>query len=600
MGKINTLSQELINQIAAGEVVERPASVVKELVENSIDAGALDIVVEIQNGGINLIKVTDNGCGMNREDAEKSIEQHATSKLSEVDDLYKINSLGFRGEALASISSVSKFVLLTKDHASLAGTRVEMINNEVKIGDAGCPSGTSVEIADLFYNVPARQKYLKTPVTEFNNIIDLFLNYCLTYPEISWKLVNNGKPTYQFPATKIEQRIADVLGEEISNNLIPIDIKLNDVYISGFVGKPQIARNNRKIQYLFINKRPVNEYIVAKKVKDAYTTLIPRDLYPVYLLNLEVNTEKVDVNVHPRKLEVRFSEPQVIYRTVYSSVSRVLDENDLIKTVNAQEMNQFVPVGDVLETKKQISIPIKNHNSINQPQAITVSQRNGFVDLGKRMADPVFETRQEVTQVSSVIESVKRNYKILAQVQDSYIIVETDTGLKIYDQHASSERVQYEKLKTQWKIGKLSSQKMLLPQTIELTPAESRLVNENMDLFNRLGFDISDFGGNSFAISSVPLFLVKLDLKQVVMEIVGGLDEVMILDDKISEPVDRILRSMSCRSAIMFGDPLSNEGMEALIDDLEALGSKYTCVHGRPCVMEFSFIDLEKMFKRRT
>lgn len=601
MGKINILSQDLINQIAAGEVVERPASVVKELVENAIDAGANDITIEIENGGLSLIKVIDNGCGMDRQDAEKSILQHATSKLVSIDDLHKISSMGFRGEALASIASVSQFRLVTKDEQSLAGTEVLVDNNITKINDIGCATGTSVEIRDLFINIPARRKYLKTSVTEFNHVVDLFLNYSLIYPDYNLKLMHNGKPVYNFPATYWEQRLADVLGEELISELLPLDMKLNEIHIKGFIGKPQVSRNNRKLQYLYINKRPVNEFIVAKRIKDAYTTLIPKDLYPVYILDLNVNTEKVDVNVHPRKLEVRFSDPQSIYSSVYSAVTRLLDEHDLVKSVGVGELKRFIPVGDVIDSKRQISIPVKNISYQNLKQQIPIKNNDSF--SFKKSQDNVsdYVGMKQNFEKKSFVPNIQDNkdYKILAQVQNSYIIVETEKGIKIYDQHASSERVQYEKIKNQWRIGKLASQQMLIPQNLELTPIEGRIIVDNKNLFERLGFDISEFGGNSFIVSAIPQWFVNKDIKQIILDLVGNMDENILVGDQISEPIDKMLKMMSCRSAIKFGDALSYEGMEALIDDLEKLDNQYTCVHGRPCVIEFSFFDLEKMFKRR-
>ncbi|KKQ78813.1 MAG: mismatch repair protein MutL protein, partial [Parcubacteria group bacterium GW2011_GWC2_38_7] len=453
MNKIKLLSPDLINQIAAGEVVERPASVVKELVENSIDAGATNITVEIENGGLNLIRIVDNGCGMSREDAGKSILQHATSKISSQDDLFNIKSLGFRGEALASIAAVSEFSLITKDEESLAGTNLEFKNNEQTINDIGCSRGTTIVVNNLFYNIPARRKYLKTTVTEFGHIVDLFLSYCLAYPQINWKLMHHGKPVYQFQASIDVQRVSDVLGREIADNLLPIDIKLNEIHLSGFIGKPQIARNNRKIQYLFINNRPVNEFIVAKQIKDAFGQLIPRDLYPVYILNLKINNEKIDVNVHPRKLEVRFSEPQIIYRTVYQAVAMTLDEQDLVKSVKVDDFKRFVPVSEVLSTR-QDSIPVST--KFNYQPRFSQSNLNSAMNFNREVAQdiPVVIRTQEQSNESSLVGQ----RKVIGQIQNSYIVVETAEGMKIYDQHATSERIQYEKIKKQWEIGKLGSQ----------------------------------------------------------------------------------------------------------------------------------------------
>lgn len=604
MPNIKLLNQDLINKIAAGEVVERPASVVKELVENSIDAEAENITIEIENGGLNLIKVVDDGCGMTREDAELSIQQHATSKINSVDDLYDIQSLGFRGEALASISSVSSFELITKNPESVAGTQVLVQNGKVQVSEIGSPNGTCVKVAELFYNVPVRQKYLKTAVTEFNHIVDLFLRYALTFPELNWKLVHNNKPVYQFSKTDLESRIHDVLGEEISTNLIKVDCVLNELQINGYIGKPQIARNNHKLQYLSINKRPVNEYIVAKQVKDAFTTLMPREMHPVFIFNIDINNEKVDVNVHPRKLEVRFSDPQVIYRTVYRVISRTLDEVDLIKKIKAEpETENINQINDLLQQKKvdlnfssnKRSFSAEKYN-FTKPVKASATEFNKAIlesvphDISERITDQPKEYNDELYQ--------EKDIRILGQVENSYIIVVDDNGIKIYDQHASSERVQYEKIKQQWEIGKLASQKLLLPQNIQLTVIESRAISDNIEFLERLGFEINELSANTFSVSAVPRLLVDSEIKEIILELVGEMTESIIINDKISEPINRIFNMMACRSAIKFGDVLTEEGMTALINDLEKLNNKYTCVHGRPCVLEFSFSELKKMFKR--
>lgn len=590
-------------------MVERPASVVKELVENSLDAGAANIVIEVENGGINLVKVIDDGSGMNREDAEMSLLQHATSKIASQEDLFNIGTLGFRGEALASISSVSEFCLITKDKASVSGTCVKIEQGKLAVSETGAADGTSVEVRNIFYNVPARQKYLKTPVTEFNHIVDLFLNYCLGFPRISWKLIHNGKIIYHFPASDSFQRISDLLGDEIGSNLLKVDISLNGITVRGYAGRPQVARNNRKLQYLFINGRPVSEYIVAKQVKEAYGTLLARDMYPVFILDLIIDGDKIDVNVHPRKLEVRFSEPQLVYRTVYQAVAGILDENDLGRQVAATEVKKFVPIKQILQTKQE-QIPVRKITGENQTLAGS-GQRAGvktnefqkaaldFNQYLSRQGDQsIVADTEPLPKEKMADDTFIPEFKVLGQVENSYIVVETAEAIKVYDQHASSERVQYEKLKREWQIGKLASQKMLIPQNIELSPAEARLANDNFSLFDRLGFEIANFGANNFAISAVPMVLSKLELKQIVLQILGEVGEAVMVDDRISQPVEAILKMMACKSAIKFGDELSQEGMAALVNDLERWENKYTCVHGRPAVLEFKFTELKKMFKR--
>ena len=593
---IKKLPQELINKIAAGEVVERPASIVKELVENSIDAGAKNISIEIENGGMNMIKVTDDGLGMNRENATLSISEHATSKIQTEEDLFNISTLGFRGEALSSISAVSDFSLITRDSASTAGTKINFKDNQAQIADIGCPVGTSVSVRDLFYNVPARKKFLKTPVTEFSHVVDLFFNYCLFFPQITWKLSHNGKVVYHFPETTEQlQRLSDVFGGEIGSNLIKIDFKSSGISVNGFIGKPQIARNNRKLQYLAINNRPVNDFIIAKQVKDSYLTLIARDLYPVYVLNVRIENNLVDVNVHPRKLEVRFSEPQIIYRTIYSTVSRTLDENDLVKQVSSESLKRFVPIQDVFETRKMDLPRVNNFDSLKSFSSQFSRPTENFQKLQNNWNESLAPNIVE----DKIIEEPKNNYRILGQLQNQYIVVEIEKGIRLYDQHATHERIQYEKIKRQWLIGAVASQKMLIPLNIELTVHEGELIYNNQDAFTKLGFEITNFGGNTFVVGAIPSFFVKEDIKEAILEIIGELSDPIILDDSISEPLDKIFKLMACKSAIKFGDPLTPEESLRLITDLDELDSRYTCVHGRPCLFELNYEELAKIFKRR-
>ncbi|MBI5077631.1 DNA mismatch repair endonuclease MutL [Candidatus Falkowbacteria bacterium] len=602
--QIKILPQELINKIAAGEVVERPSSVVKELIENAIDGQAKNISVEIENGGMNLVKVTDDGLGMSREDAKLATLEHATSKISSEDDLFNISTLGFRGEALSSIAAVSCFNLITRDKESLAGTSVTVETGRIEFADIGAPVGTSVIVKDLFYNVPARLKYLKTAVTEFNHVVDLFLNYCLAYPEISWKLSHNRKLIYQFPASELKERVGDVLGDEVVNNLISVDARLNNICVQGFIGKPQIGRNNRKLQFLSVNRRPVSEFIVAKQIKDAFAQLLPKEMYPVYILNLTILNEEVDVNVHPRKLEVRFSEPSLVYRAVYQIVANALDENNLTKKVLPAEARQFVPINELISPlESDVPVSIKQTKILPAVPPSTFSSArkadsaSSIEDVGNaymRSVPKTADTSSIVPRTANVAE-----FRVLGQVQNSYIVVETNEGIKIFDQHAVSERVQYEKIKREWQIGKMASQKMLVPQNIELTPTEARLVNDNIFLFEKMGFEIADFGSNTFAVSAVPRILTEADTKEIILLMLSELTETLLIDDFVSEPAEAIFRMMACKSAIKFNDALSLEGMEALIRDLEKSGNEYTCVHGRPCAVEFSFDDIKKMFRRK-
>ena len=586
----------MINQIAAGEVVERPASVVKELVENSIDAGAKSISIEIENGGLASIKIVDDGSGMNAEDAHMSVLQHATSKLQSEDDLYKIATMGFRGEALASISSVSEFVLTTKERDALVGTSVEIKNNESFVKEAGCASGTTIEVKNLFYNIPARKKYLKTAVTEFNHIADLFFYFSLLHHRISWKLFHNDNLIYHFPESTWEERVSAVLGREICAHLLPIDINLNGMHITGFIGKPQIARNNRKLQYLYVNDRPVNEFIIAKQIKDAFGSLISKDLYPVYILNLKINLDTVDVNVHPRKLEVRFSDPQNIYRTIYQVVAAILDEHDLTKKLGAPQENNFQPLRQVFT---------QTAARFGQPQFSAKPQSNFFPEQTKQSLDfnkflvqaPLNNSNDFAPQP---IELEQPKYKIIGQIKNAYIVVETAEGIKIFDQHAVSERVRYEQVTAEYLTGAVASQRLIAPYNFELPPQEARIIEDNLEKLKKLGFEVEKFGGHTFVVQALPVKMGIDEIKDFFVEICASLQEAENgAISEIPESIDRILKMMGCKSAIKFGDPLDPRGMIALLGDLEKLANKYTCAHGRPCVIEYSFDDLERLFKRK-
>ncbi len=620
MAKIKILPQDIINQIAAGEVIERPASVVKELVENSLDAGADNIEIEIKNGGINLIRVSDNGHGMGEQDAKLSIAQHATSKIDRINDLFSINSFGFRGEALASIASVSKFTLQTKDQDSLSGAEISNASGQFAENQTACPQGTIVKIEDLFYNVPARKKYLKTANTEYNHILELFIRFALIHGKINWKLTHNNKVIFHLPKTdKWLDRIELLLGERVASNLLGLRVNLVDVEFIGYIGKPQIASKSRQHQYLYVNKRPVNEYVISKSVKDAFQTLIPKDHYPAFIMNLNIDPYKIDVNAHPRKLEVRFSEPQIIYRSTYRAISATLDKNNLVKTIQTpidseqaetvQEKTGFSDIKSAIQTKQkdfkktpqagQIKKAVDfNHSMYALPKNAKKITEGQKVDV---QIDAETEVKlRPVEFAQEKIELVKEqiDWKIIGQIKNSYIIVETGEGIKIIDQHAASERIQFEKIKKQFETEKINSQKLLLPQTIDLSVVEMGKIQNLKIVLEKLGFSIDVFGEKTIKLNSVPSMLKDKDIQNTFLEILTELDA-QIDSDELTEPTKKVLNIMSCRSAIKFGDDLSLEEMKALIKQLRSLENQYTCVHGRPAVIDMNYNELEKLFSRK-
>lgn len=586
---IKILPQDLINQIAAGEVIERPASVVKELVENSLDAGARAIVLEIENGGLSLIKVVDDGSGMDRADAVLSVAQHATSKITSVDDLFKINTFGFRGEALASISSVSDFTLITKKSDSLVGTQVTVKDNKTTVSEVGCPTGTTVIVRDLFYNIPARKKYLKTAVTEYNHIVDLFLNYVVVHQNINWKLIHNNKVVYNFAVNGVWlNRLFEVFGKEISEHLLEVKHAAVGLNIKGFIGKPQIARNNRKLQYLFVNSRPIQDFIAARQIRDAYGSLLMNNLYPVCVLNLEIEPRYVDVNVHPRKLEVRYSNPQRIYSALYQAVVETLDKNELTKIILTSSIGFNQPKTFNFGENKNLSRSFNFSSSKNYKlTSISPVQFATALNFNREMIQPD-----------------SKNFRVIGQINNAYIILETSDSIKIIDQHAASERIQLEKIIKEWRERQIKKQKLLLPENIEFSSQEASRLRDKLEILDKFGFELSELSQNFFMINAIPIIFINREYKDVLKQLVGQVIENtdILINNETDNPSQcqlAIFQMMACKSAIKFGDKLQPEEIRGLLEQLEKCENKYTCAHGRPCVLEFSYDDLEKMFKRK-
>lgn len=592
MPQIKKLDQDLINKIAAGEVVERPASVVKELIENSIDAQADQISLEIKNGGIDLITVQDNGNGMTAEDAKLAIERHATSKISKIEDLFNIQTLGFRGEALASISAVSQFSLETKTKDSSEGTNLQMANGLWQMDPCGCPEGTKITIKELFYNVPARKKFLKSATTEYNNILEFFTQFALINPQISFKLTHNDKLISNLPkTTDWLERIKQVLGSDIAKELIPVETK-GTVAVSGFIGKPQIARNNHKSQFVFINNRAVQDFIIAKAVKEGYGTLIPRELNPTFILNIQMPPNLVDVNVHPRKTEVKFSNSQEIFLTVLQTVQKSLANN----ISHQVALNSSEPVRR-FNLKPQASAPVYRPSVSYQPSFKNIRSNPSQVSQALRFSQEIlkneFNTAIEPTAVGE--------WKLLGQIHKSYLLVEAPEKLLIIDQHAAAERILYEKFKKGYGQHKIKSQKLLLPLTLELSNREVEIINQSLEFLQNIGFDIEIFGNNSFIINAVPQDLDKLDIKQTMLGLINDLEDHDFNKSKsLDEKKDLVIKYAACRTAIKFNDKIEiQEQVNLLKDIMEIMDTINTCPHGRPFIMELTLEQLAKNFKRK-
>jgi len=596
MGKIQTLPENLINQIAAGEVVERPASVVKELIENSLDAGASKIVVEIENGGKNLIKISDNGCGMDRDDLLKVFERHATSKIFTANDLWNIKTMGFRGEALASIASVSKVEFKTKRQEDLSGIRVENIGGKLsEIEDVGMNDGTIILVKDLFFNTPARQKFLKTDNTEFANIAEIITDFALGYPQIEFKFISNSKVHFDLKKTDdFEYRISQVLGKEIGKNLLMVDCFSTNPKLTGFVGKPEIARKTRQSQYLFVNGRPVKDNLISGAVADAFFSSLPEKKYPMFILFLQVDPMSVDVNVHPRKLEVRFVYKNMIYGVVKNSVKAVLEKEKIVPEIDGvarSYWNSEKAYGRAfVETHSNASVQTqskkdneklwKNYKSDNLLIAKSM-------DFSRNFLNPEKEDLKD-----------EKHIKVLGQVNLSYVVAADEQGIFIIDQHSAHERVMYEQLMNSAEnLSAGQKQTLLIPIVIELSASEKALLDENREDFEKIGFEIEDFGKNSFQITAVPNVISKIDIKEVFLGILDDLND----DKKIKKVLEKeheLICYTACRSAIKFGQKLNFEEQLALVTQIDDLKGS-TCPHGRPMMIRLTFDELEKRFGRK-
>ncbi|MFA5820973.1 MAG: DNA mismatch repair endonuclease MutL [Candidatus Gracilibacteria bacterium] len=578
MSIIKILPENLVNQIAAGEVVERPASVVKELVENSIDAGADDIVVEIKNAGRTLIRVKDNGGGMSHEDAELALQRHTTSKISDEKDLWNIRTMGFRGEALASISSVSQMTLRSKCEEDLSGVEISCYGGELKtITETGMSTGTQIDVRSLFFNTPVRQKYLKKDSTEIGHVSNVLNTIALAHPEISFRFIHNEKIIFDLAKVNDQfSRIADIFGMATAEAMLPVFFGGSNLQIDGFVGKPVISRSTNQHQYFFVNKRPVQNFLLANTVKQAFHSMLMEDRKPVFIINITIDPALIDVNVHPRKVEIRFEDQQSIIQTIYGVVKTALEKNVLIPkgfTESRRYMSDAFPKNEkIIRTEK----PVEN-----------------ALEFSKKF----FEERESGMIRANAFEEAKAIQNIF-QVANSYIVHQSDDGVILIDQHAAHERVRYEQLMDQFENGEKSIQPLLVPFQMELTTQEFGIISENMDVFKGLGFEIEPFGGHTFVISALPSFLSGEDPDSVVK---GVLDDVINQKNpsKVQGRMEAIINYMACRSAIKFGQRLGAEEMQSLIRQLDALKRPYTCPHGRPTMISLSLNELHKMFGRK-
>jgi len=582
MPKIQVLPASIAQTIAAGEVVERPASVLKELVENAIDAGSTEIIVELRKGGLELIRVQDNGEGIEADDLPLALQRYATSKLTRPEDLYAIRTMGFRGEALPSIASVSRMTVKTRIPSSLVGTKIICEAGEVgHLGEAGCPGGTDVEVRDLFYNIPVKRKFLKSIQTELRHCLSHFLRLSLSHPCITFKFIHDGKMLYELVKTESPLvRIEAVLGRDVYDHLQPFAFEEGEIKISGYGSLPTYSRGNGNGIYIYVNRRFIKDRLIYRAILEAYRHLIPAGQFPIVILFITLPPSLVDVNVHPTKAEVKFRDQERIFKAVLRALRLSHDEKtSSVKTWTREGRGREAPfmTGDV-------SLPLQR----SYPASTPMRSWQG--------SEPSPMVREEASREWKA--EGKSPLRLLGQVRGTYLVWEGEEGILFIDQHACHERILFERLKKEYDGGSIPVTRFLFPVPLELSAGESLTLMSYVGAFHSLGFEIDPIGERTFVLRSVPALLDEREAPREVREI---LDE-LILDEREPErpkPIDRLLISLACHCAIRANRLLSKEEMIGLLEDFSSFPLSSTCPHGRPIVYSLPVTELAKQFKRK-
>lgn len=689
MPHIQLLDDNTIDKIAAGEVVERPSSVVKELIENSMDSGADAITVEIKNGGIEFIRITDNGCGIFKEDIKKAFLRHATSKITSIEDLNTVTSMGFRGEALASIASVAKVELVTKREDDFIGARYT-INGGMEEGleEVGAPTGTTIIVRNLFYNTPARRKFLKSEASEAGKIADIVEHLALCRPDISYTFINNGKTKFQTSGNKnLKEVIYRLYGKETANEVIPVSFEENGIEIQGFLGTPSLNRPSRNYETYFINRRFIHSNIIAKSIEEGYKAYVMQHKFPFCVLHIDMDTSELDVNVHPSKMEVRFHDGGVFHNTLTHAVAKTLSENEMIASVKLEEekdaapqnVSHYEPFENSYRAAAQDSSADVSQNiasNVSQNQFANVSRTNianvsqsdsnnvsqniaeslsqeefSFDDEGAGVGDNSIGTTgpgvsgnmaavsgagesavgasggagvsafKDYTGLSYkkdeknpylkitkenqfsifdnekvISEKARRNYKIVGQIFKTYWIIEFNDKIYFVDQHAAHEKVNYERIMARVEKNEIYSQNLNPPIIVSLNPSECITLKENLEYFNKIGFEVEEYESSEFVIRAIPMELYFNNPKDLFLEIIADCDESGL--SGTPDAITRNIATMACKASVKGGDEISYQEIEELLDELLTLENPYHCPHGRPTIFSMSKYELEKKFKR--
>lgn len=648
MGSIVLLDDLTINKIAAGEVIERPANVVKELIENSLDAGATSISVDIENGGITYIRITDNGKGIAPDDVEIAFERHATSKIRNASDLIKVSTMGFRGEALASIAAIAKVEMVTRTKDNELGTRIMVEGGKVvSLEECGAPIGTSITIKELFFNTPVRYKFLKKDFTEGGYIEDAVSRIALVNPNVSFKMTNNKKEIIRTSGNgDVPAVVYNIFGKDIAQNLIDVDYEYEGIKVTGVAGKPEIARSNRVNQLFYINGRYIKDKILSAATEEAYRTLIPHGKYGFCILNVHMNPELVDVNVHPAKLEVRFSEEGKVFKAVNGALRTALLKQDITRDADVDEEKETTQ--EEVQMPQEPKQPSKGLFDIFRPKPVEKKNNVFTVDFknkveeskeeyvsnnkesnNEQLVDELFakndehdndvanenveynseneevvtkpeEKQSQIFENISIVEEKAEipEYKILGVAFSTYILLEMEDDVYIIDQHAAHERVLYEKVKENfYKGGGKEAQMLLLPDIVELSKRDMHIVRDHIDLFENAGFTLEEFGENTIKITGVPSICFEMDTKDLFMDILDGID---ITNRTTKQDVEeKFIATVACKAAIKANMKLEEREIRGLLDQLLVLENPFTCPHGRPTAIRITKMEIEKKFGRR-
>ena len=609
--RIHLLSPRLSNQIAAGEVVERPASVIKELVENAIDADATSIEIEVERGGIKLMRVRDNGSGIDKEDLSLALSRHATSKINDLDDLEAVGTLGFRGEALASIASVARLTLSSNTAADGKGWQVRAEGRDMQTDLSPCAhlQGTTVEVQDLFFNTPARRKFLRTEATEYNRIDDVIKKLALAQPKIGFQLKHNGRVIHQFrPAAsqaEQERRVAQICGPAFMQNALAIESERNGLKLWGWVALPAFSRSQADLQYFYVNARNIRDKVVSHAVRQAYADVLYHGRHPAFVLNLELDPAAVDVNVHPTKHEVRFRDSRFVHDFLYRTLHHALAD---------------VRPGDNLSTNATgataadgLSQQLSNQQTLNQQALDQQPRQQTAINFFSRPSPAVHQVQEEMAAYQSLhqplpaedgasstspieVEIPPLGYAI-AQLKGIYILAENAQGLIIVDMHAAHERITYEQMKTAVAASGIASQPLLVPESIAVSQGEADCAEENMTTFQALGFELQRAGPETLLIRQIPTLLDRTKVEQLVRDVLSDIVE-HGSSDRIAEHLNEILGTMACHCSVRANRKLTIPEMNALLRDMEATERSGQCNHGRPTWTALSLQELDKLFLR--